>query len=285
MDWFKHKTGSHTDPDICAAIDEFGDTGYTAFFVILEVYGREFNSVDDEGWLRVSKTFLRRKLRKSWTKVELLLNFYQTKNRIFFTIEGNDVLLRIPLFIELASTWARRKTRKQEAASPEGPQQGPQPIEVEVEVEVEVEKKEHICASELRERFETVWKKHPRKRGNKTKAFAKFKKTVKTDKQYAAILKAVENYAAEQVRLGVPEDKIQYASTWFNQWESWAELDAVDTGKPQREPPYYFKHHYDHGSLMYLLVRKDGTTKQGTPMEQERWFKDGVPHAKELDRV
>ena len=157
MDWFKHKTGSHTDPDICAAIDEFGDTGYTAFFVILEVYGREFNSINDDGWLRVSQTFLRRKLRKSWTKVELLLNFYQTKNRIFFTIEGSDVLLKIPLFIELASTWARRRSRDEQASPPEGPPQGPLAREVEVEEE---EERSNTTAIETNEFFTVTETEH-----------------------------------------------------------------------------------------------------------------------------
>ena len=51
MKWFKHFVGSYEDPDISDAEDEFGPTGYSAFFKILEIYGREFRRVDDDGYL------------------------------------------------------------------------------------------------------------------------------------------------------------------------------------------------------------------------------------------
>jgi len=119
MIWFKHKTGSHDDPDISDAWDELGDFGYVGFFVILEIYGQEYNHRNSEDYIRISKTFLRRKLRKSWTKVELLLHFYQhklstsaknykTEPRIMHKIDDNFVLLKVPKFIEIASNWAKR---------------------------------------------------------------------------------------------------------------------------------------------------------------------------------
>ena len=112
MDWFQHSTGSHDDPDISDAEDRFGDAGYNVFFKILELYGREFNSVNVEGFLSISLTFVRRKLRKSSTKVQQILNFYQERKRIFFKIEGDFIFIKIPKFLELSSNWTKRTFKK-----------------------------------------------------------------------------------------------------------------------------------------------------------------------------
>jgi len=108
MKWFQHNTDSYNDPDISDAEDVFGDAGYSVFFKILEIYGREFNSINSEGKLKLSQTFLRRKLRKSWTKVEQILNFYQIKNRIFYEINNNSVSIYIPKFLRLSDNWTKK---------------------------------------------------------------------------------------------------------------------------------------------------------------------------------
>jgi len=108
LKWFQHSVDSHDDPDISDAWDEFGDAAVVVFWVLLEIYGREFNNLDEEGKLTISKTFLRRKLRKSWTKAQQILNFYQKKNRIFHSTNGDDVTILVPQFIEIASNWTKR---------------------------------------------------------------------------------------------------------------------------------------------------------------------------------
>lgn len=120
MQWFKHKTSSHDDPHISECEDIYGDAGYTIFFKLLEIYGQEFRHLED-GWLDVSQTFVRRKLRKSWTKVEQVLNFYQEKNRICFTSDYGRLRYKVPGFIELASNWTSRKEPKPTEAPTEAP--------------------------------------------------------------------------------------------------------------------------------------------------------------------
>jgi len=89
--------------------------------------------------------------------------------------------------------------------------------------------KNPIPKDTLRHWFETVWSRHPRKRGNKEKAYQRFSKTVTSPDRYQDCFKAVENYAAEMKRLGTPEDRIAYASTWFGQWETWIDVEPVAT--------------------------------------------------------
>ncbi len=134
MKWYQHSTDSHDDPDIADAMDEFGDAGYSVFFIILEIYGREFNHLND-GWLTVSQTFLRRKLRKSWTKAEQILNFYQTKNRIFYETDGNEVRINVPNFIDKASNWTKRPKQGKKALPTEAPTEVPTAKEEEEEEE------------------------------------------------------------------------------------------------------------------------------------------------------
>jgi len=139
MDWFKHNTGSLDDPDLADAVDKYGDAAYLFFFGVLEIYGREFSRLKD-GWLIISLTFLRRKLRKSSAKVEQMLNVYREKNRILSEISGDAVRIKIPKFIELASDWSGRYARKVSATPTEAPTEAPTAIEVEREVEREVDK-------------------------------------------------------------------------------------------------------------------------------------------------
>lgn len=136
MEWFKHKTASHDDPDISDCEDIYGDAGYSIFFKLLEVYGQEFNHLDD-GWLDVSQTFVRRKLRKTWTKVEQVLNFYQGKNRLCYTAEHGRLKYKVPNFIDIASNWTKRKPE----APTEVPTEAPTAIELELELELDKDKK------------------------------------------------------------------------------------------------------------------------------------------------
>lgn len=136
MRWFKHSTASHDDPDISDAWDTFGDSGYIIFFVLLEIYGEEFNHLNGNQELNISKAFLRRKLRKSWTKVEQSLNFYLKRKRIEWKIDPEDesrIYYKIPKFIELASNWTGRKKKPPTEVATEAPTA----IEVEEEVDKE----------------------------------------------------------------------------------------------------------------------------------------------------
>jgi hypothetical protein len=109
MEWYKHSTGSHDDPDISDAIDEFGLAGYSTFFIALEIYGQEFNHLDDDGWLTLSRRFFARKLRISQAKVELLLNFYSERQRILLKASQNSISIKCPKFVDIASNWTKRK--------------------------------------------------------------------------------------------------------------------------------------------------------------------------------
>lgn len=111
MEWFKHKVASHEDPDISESWDKFGDKAYVIFFVMLEIYGREFNRISQDGWLKMTKKFLARKMRKQWRVVEEVLRNFSTLNRFEINFLKEDIEIRIPKFIELSSNFTKRTVK------------------------------------------------------------------------------------------------------------------------------------------------------------------------------
>ena len=130
MEWFKHLTASHEDKDISNARNEFGHSAYVVFFIILEIYGREFNQIDEQGFLELTKKFLCKKLRMKWKQIELVINWFSVANRFVIKIEKKKMKIKIPKFLEIASNWTKREYKS------------PKEIEVVEEVEKKEEKKE-----------------------------------------------------------------------------------------------------------------------------------------------
>ncbi|MCP3684307.1 MAG: DUF4373 domain-containing protein [bacterium] len=139
MHWFKHQTASHDNPDISDAMDEFGDAGYSVFFILLEIYGKEFSRLS-EGKLTVSLKFLSRKLRKSSGKVKQILNFYSKRQKIVYEIEDKYVTLEIPKFLEITSNWTKRQSNQETPLPTEAPTEAPTAREEEEEEEEEEER-------------------------------------------------------------------------------------------------------------------------------------------------
>lgn len=71
--------------------------------------------------------------------------------------------------------------------------------------------------------FDEVWKRYPNKDGKKASE-KHFNTTVKTEEDYAAINKALDNYLnSDKVKKGF----IKNGSTWFNNWQDWIDYEDV----------------------------------------------------------
>lgn len=231
MEWFKHSTGSHDDPDLSDAMDEFGHAGYSSFFILLELYGEEYHHLDSEGFLKLSLRFVARNLRLSSTKVLKLLNFYSERGRIIFKIEGNYVYLKSPKFDVIASNWVSRKKAKLDRTPTEGPTEGateaPTAIEVEVEVEVDKEKKKkkNICAPDpsFDTFFDDFWNIYPGRNGKKIghDQCREYCKRFKNGER-EQIITGARNYAASKnAREGYARDPIRFLK--HKVWHDWQE--------------------------------------------------------------
>jgi len=225
MEWFKHSTSSHDDPDISDAMDNFGDCAYTIFFIILEIYGQEFNHLEG-GWLDVSERFLARKLRKSFTKVELLLNFYSERQKWNYKNEYGRVKIKIPKFIDLASNWAKRKTRLPTEAPTEAPTAREENRREEEENnKKKIQKKENpVLVNNWKQKFDSARKLYPgTKRGLETE-YKDFLKKNKPD-TITLIFPAIESEIKHKQYLTETEQFCpcwKNFSTWINQkcWET-----------------------------------------------------------------
>jgi len=140
MYWFKHPTDSRRDPDLVSARDKFGDKAVVIFWDLLEIYGREFNGLDEEDFLWVTKPFLTRELRRKWTTTHLVLSYYEKLGRLQVIVNENQVGIKIPKFITMASNWTKRKKPK--------PTEVPTVVPTAIEVEVEVEEKKELRVQE-----------------------------------------------------------------------------------------------------------------------------------------
>jgi len=117
MKYFKHMTDAHSGLFFEEVMDNFGLEGIGAYWIIMEIYGRACK--DEPGsWVEISHTVLRRKLRKSSTKVQQLLNFYSTSGALLFNFSREKLNICVPKMQELRDEWTR-KLRSNSGASPE----------------------------------------------------------------------------------------------------------------------------------------------------------------------
>ena len=74
--------------------------------------------------------------------------------------------------------------------------------------------------SDLKERFDSIWKNYPNKKG-KSKAFTSYKKAVKEGTTDDEIIQGINNYLKEIEIKGTAKQYIKHGSTWFNNkgWE------------------------------------------------------------------
>ena len=130
MQWFKHLTCSHEDPDLSDAWDKFGPIGPLMFWVILEIYGREFSRLDGSGELTLSWKYFQNKVRTKRKTSENILAFYRERSRIISETFPECVNIKIPKFLEMSSNWVRRGKRRSTEVPTEVPTEAPTAIEV-----------------------------------------------------------------------------------------------------------------------------------------------------------
>jgi len=80
--------------------------------------------------------------------------------------------------------------------------------------------------------FNEIWNEYPRKEGRK-QAFIHFKATVKSYKDYEAILIALTHYKATLSAQQTPAKFIQTGKTWFNNWQDYLNADTVLAAAPE----------------------------------------------------
>jgi len=77
--------------------------------------------------------------------------------------------------------------------------------------------------SNAKKKFETIWLRYPNRQGKKN-ARRHFNATVKTEDDWAAINRALDNYLrSERVKKGF----VKNGSTWFNEWQDWVNPSHV----------------------------------------------------------
>lgn len=240
MRWFKHLVDSGDDPDIGAAIEQFGWLGYYIFFRTLEVMSREFN-VENPGKNTFNFAFFCKKFGKIHKKTLLkILLFYHKKGRIKFKMRGNNISLYCPKLKDLADDYTKKMLALKSGQTPDkirsksrkNPSQ-----DIDIDLDIDKKKKENnkkkknpqpkkgnkkMTKKEIEESFEKLRLSFPvHRRGKRTYCFNKFKALVKQGKHeefrqttigYFEFLKHQRlNRNFDQEAMGL--------ATWLNNWE------------------------------------------------------------------
>ena len=92
--WFTHRNDAHEDLFIQESMDRFGHFGYSAYFIMLEVFDRH-GSGDK---LDVTLKVLAQKLRSRPTVVRQFLDFCRINNKITLTEDGQKIGIGIKNF-------------------------------------------------------------------------------------------------------------------------------------------------------------------------------------------
>jgi len=122
LKWFKHLVDSGDDPDILGAIVKFGPTGYYVFFRILEIMSREFD-VENPAVLRLNWIGTRFKLRLKSVTIKNVLDYYVSRNRFEYKIEGSgknaELIIKCPKLKQLTDEYTAKKLREISGQTPD----------------------------------------------------------------------------------------------------------------------------------------------------------------------
>jgi Lin1244/Lin1753-like, N-terminal len=106
MKWFKMQSDNLDDPFIQDLINEFGGTGYLAYFGIVTLICRE-NKKELTGKAEFSQTFLKQKLHVSPGKLQEILRFCEGKGKLFFTFSEKNFKLDFPKILEIKDNYTK----------------------------------------------------------------------------------------------------------------------------------------------------------------------------------
>jgi hypothetical protein len=228
VDWFKHLTCSHEDPDISESWDLFGPIGPMLFWVTCELYGREFNRLNGDGELSLSWRYYLDKVRTKRPHCQLILNWFQSRGRFDIEMLPDRIKIKIPKFLELSSNW----TKRTKVAPTEAPTEAPTAKEEEVRSKNK-NKKENKTYSEL---FLNFWEQYPNKKG-KEEAFKAWKKHTPDMEVVIKAVKAQKQEKADLTLAGKFCSEWPNASTWLNnkRWED--EIQKIEPPKIEGDYP------------------------------------------------
>jgi hypothetical protein len=106
------------------AMNEFGHLGYAAWFILLEMCAEKMVKNPNETFtnvhtkFRFSERLVRQKLRISRTKVEEILNFFQTFSLLSWEKVDNELHIEIPKLLESLDRDQRRARQVRDNAAP-----------------------------------------------------------------------------------------------------------------------------------------------------------------------
>lgn len=174
--------------------------------------------------------------------VAMTIKYLESKGLIELVEQDEYFLSKVPEMIGSESYSTERVRRFRERKALQGNTQALQSnseetscneeidIEKEIDIELEIDNKNTLSNQNLKERFDSVWKLYPNKKG-KDKAYKAYCKAIKEKVSDETIINGIERYKKEIALKKTEQQYIAHGSTWFNQkrWEDDFQVDPMET--------------------------------------------------------
>lgn len=244
MKWFKHYSDNHRGRSVQFLLDELGYFGPFFYYLIYEMASEKLEQMPDKDLDNADCKFIFNlnlicsQARCKTTKVILSLNLGKLCGLWNYTLVEKEVVLEIPILLELLDRRRRRASDKRPTADPKRSLE----LELELDKEKKILKEKNARpakpAAQVSFDFEKVYEKYPRKIG-KTRGIKICEKEIKTLLDYENLLKAVSNYATTCQQT---ESKfIKHFSTFMGEWRDWIEsVPASGFEHVERDWDYVF---------------------------------------------
>jgi hypothetical protein len=217
--YFRHSFNAHRDPKVMALMDrKNGVALYGFYFILIEIYGASY--VDDDSKNLYQKirirhianvTGVRTDRAQSWLRVCAELELIDTLSGNF---DSTLCQLAIPNFLKYYGSYKKSKGVKC-------------PNKKKIKENKRKENKNIIKKNKntVLFDFDAVYKNYPNKQG-KQKGFEYCARHIKTEDDYNALKKSVDNYAL--VVKGKSKNYIKHFSTFMNCWKDYININLDD---------------------------------------------------------
>lgn len=255
MKWFKHFADALDDPFIQELIDEFGPSGYLAWFGLLEIIAKE-NGNKLTGKLDIKPQYLKRKLRISVKKLEQIykfcseevqqnLNKTSTKPKLLFNFKKEKWNFDCPKLLELKDNYLKDL----QASGKKPSKHKEEEVEAEKEEDKKQEEKSKVVVSKIKPSFDSeikeiveylnlICKTSYRTSTEKTKSLIKTRLSEKwTVEQFKIVIRKKHNQWA-----GTKDEQYLRPETLFgNKFEGYYNQPEISAKQNQQSEPTSFE--------------------------------------------
>ena len=208
-------TIANKDDKIISLRAEFGMWGIGVYWTIVEMVAEQIEENSDRAKVNLIVSELLGFFGCKRNKLETFLKHSANVQLMDYEIKDNILEIDIPKLLDFADNYIKYNGKSLKT------------IQRQNKMSLKQEENKNRIEESMYP-FDEIWNKYPKRLGKK-QAEKHFKASIKTDKDWANINKALTNYLQSDLVKKDGGKFIQHGSTWFNNWRDWCEIEKKDT--------------------------------------------------------